>query len=263
MGFIHHTFSDIYANRDNWLTRLDARVKMFYLAAMLALNLFAKNACVSAAFLLFSLILLSSIRTPVLAILKSMVLPLSLAFLIMIIKGLHEGEKQWFAFSIAGLDIVFKEEGLRSGLLICGKVLGGMSLVVLLAFTTTISRLTAGLAWMRTPNTVVELISFMWRYIFLMLDEASTMRNAQKARLGYVSISGVVKSLGILGGALIMRAFDRAERTHDAMRIRGYNGETKTVFYLQPLRLKEYVLFTGVASMLPVHFYAGNMQIWL
>ena len=261
MGFIHNTFSDVYAHKDNWLTRIDVRVKLFYLATMLTVNLFARNIYISAFFLLFSLTLLLTVKIPALTILRSILLPLSLAFLMLIVKGLHEGEKEIFGFSVFGYNLIFKEEGLRSGLLICGKVLGGVSLVVLFAFTTTISRLSAGLQWIHVPNTLIELLAFIYRYIFLLLDEVSAMRNAQRSRLGYITFTKRVRSIGLLAGALIIRAFDRAERTHEAMYARGYNGETALTLHLNPLSKKEYFLFAGIAFMAPLHLYAGNILL--
>jgi len=262
MGFIHHSFSDVYAHKDNWLTGIDARVKIFYLVTMLTINLFAKNIYISSFFLLFSLTLLLTVKIPFLTILKNIFLPLSLAFLILVVKGLHEGENEMFGFSVLGYDLIFKEEGLRNGLLICAKVLGGVSLVILVAFTTTISRLSAALQWIRVPNTFIELLTFIYRYIFLLLDEVSTMRNAQKSRLGYTSFIKTIKSYGALGGALIVRAFERAERTHEAMHVRGYDGESTITYYLTPLRKKEYLLFTGIALTAPLHLYAGSILLW-
>ncbi len=262
MGFIHHTFSVVYAQRDNWLTRIDVRVKLFYLLSMLVINLVAKNVYVSAFFLLFSLTLLLSIRVPLLTILKNILIPLTLAIFILILKGLHEGETELLTFSILKYKFVFKEEGIRNGLLICSKVLGGVSLVLLISYTTTINRLCAGLKWLRVPNTVIELLTFIYRYIFLLLDEVSTMWSAQKSRLGYTSFVKTIKSFGSLGGALFIRSFERAERTHEAMYARGYNGGSTVTVDLTPLRKKEYLFFTGISSMIPLHLYAANLLLW-
>lgn len=259
MGFIHNMFSDVYANRDNWLTRIDVRVKLFYVVVMLTINLLAKNIYISVFFFFFSLILLLVVRIPVSAILRRMLLPLSLAFLIVVIKGLHEGETELFGFSIFGYNLIFKEEGLLAGLLICVKVLGGVSQMVLVAFTTTISRLSSGLQWFCVPNTLIELLSFIYRYIFLLLDEVSTMWNAQRSRLGYISFTKTVKSLGTLGGLLIVRALERAERINGAMYVRGYDGESSLTVDLNPLKKKEYFLFSAITFMVPIYLYAGNI----
>lgn len=262
MGFFHYTFSDMYARRDNWLTMLDVRVKLFYIISLLTVNLFAKNIAIPLLSLLISFPLLLSIRVPLAALLRNMMLPVFFATFILLIKSLHEGETEWISFSCMGYSIVLKEEGLRSGFLVFSKVLGGVSLVMLLSFTTTISRLCTGLKWFRIPNTLIELLAFIYRYIFLLLDEVSTMWIAQKSRLGHSSWKRTIKSSGTLGGSLIIRAFERAERTHDSMRARCYEGGDIMMAALPPWRKKEYLFIAGIIFMMPVLIYTGSINAW-
>ncbi len=262
MGFLHHIFSDVYARQNNWLTRIDVRVKLFYVISLLAINLWAKNIFIPFLFLSLSFVLLFSIKIPFLVILRNMLIPISFATLILIIKGLHEGEKEWLSLSLVGYKMIFREEGLKSGLQTCSKVLGGISLVITFSFTTTINRLCAGLKWLHVPNTIVELLAFMYRYIFLLVDEVSTMWIAQKSRLGHTSWTKTIKSLGTLCGLLIMHAFDRAERTHEAMYVRGYEGGGILTVNLSPWRKEEYTSFIGMVLILPILVYTGNIHVW-
>lgn len=262
MGFLHHTFSDTYARRNNWLTRIDIRVKLLYFIFFLAINIFTRNTGISFLFLLVSFTLLTAIRVPLMTILKGMLIPMSFAILILLMKGLHEGQKEWISFSLMGYKVTLKEEGLRGGICTCSKVLGGISLVILFSFTTTIGQLCVGLKWFRIPNTVIELLAFMYRYIFLFLDEVSTMWNAQKSRLGHASWKKVIQSFGILGGMLIIRAFGRAERTYEAMHARGYEGGGILTGNLLPWRKREYLLAIGIIFILPLLIYVGNIRIW-
>lgn len=262
MGFLHHTFSDLYARRDNWLTRIDVRIKMLYVISLLSLNVWAKNVSVPLFFLAVSFLLLFSIKIPFMAIMRNMSLPIMFAILILIMKGLHEGEQVWLSISILGYNLDFKGEGISSGLHICSKVLGGVSLLMLFSFTTTISRLCAGMTWFHIPNTVIELLAFMYRYIFLFLDEVSTMWTAQKSRLGHASWEKTIRSLGILGGLLVIRAFDRAERTHEAMYARGYEGGGILTIPLSPWRKREYASFIGMVFMIPILIYMGKIPLW-
>lgn len=101
----------------------------------------------------------------------------------------------------------------------------------------------------------------MYRYSFLLLDEASTMWTAQKSRLGYVSWKKTIHSLGILGGLLVIRAFDRAERTHDAMCARGYEGGGILTIPLPPWGKKEYISCIGMVLIIPILVYIGNMRL--
>lgn len=262
MGFFHHTFSDMYARQNNWLTRVDVRVKLFYLVSLLTINVWAKNVLIPSLFFLVSFILLFSIKIPLMAIFRNMLLPMAFAALVLLMKCLHEGEKVWLSFSIGGYEVILREEGLQSGLHICSKVLGGVSLVIAFSFTTTISRLCAGLKWFRVPNTIIEVLAFMYRYIFLLLDEVSAMWTAQKSRLGHASWKKMIQSLGTLGGLLIMRAFDRAERTYEAMYVRGYEGGGILTVNLSSWRKKEYASFIGMVLILPALVYTGNIHVW-
>ena len=196
------------------------------------------------------------------AILRNMALPLSFAVFILLIRGLHEGEKVWLSVSVIGYKVVLKEEGLWAGLQTCSKVLGGISLVILLSFTTTISQLCAGLKWFRVPNTIIDLLALIYRYIFLLLDEVDTMWTAQKSRLGHASWKKMIQSFGTLGGMLFIRAFERAERTYEAMHARGYEGGGVLTAGLPPWRKKEYVCLMGVIFIVSFLIYTGNMQVW-
>ena len=262
MGFLHHTFSEVYARRNNWLTEVDVRVKLFYIVLLLAINLLTKNIFIPLFFLSVSFILLLSVKIPFTAILRSMLLPLSFAVFILLIKGLHEGEKVWLSLSIVGYKVVLKEEGLWNGLQTCSKVLGGISLVILLSFTTTISRLCAGLRWFHVPNTIIELLAFIYRYIFLLLDEVATMWTAQKSRLGHTSWKKMIQSLGILGGMLVIRAFERAERTYEAMHARGYEGGGVLTISLPSWRKREYVCLIGIIFIVSFLIYTRHVRLW-
>ena len=57
---------------------------------------------------------------------------------------------------------------------------------------------------------------------------------AQKSRLGHTSWKKMIKSFGTLGGMLIIRAFERAERTNEAMQVRGYEGGSILTINLTP-----------------------------
>ncbi|MCC7212735.1 MAG: hypothetical protein IT451_12965, partial [Candidatus Brocadia sp.] len=140
--------------------------------------------------------------------------------------------------------------------------LGGISLVITFSYTTTISRLCAGLTWFRVPNTIVELMAFMYRYIFLFVDEVATMWIAQKSRLGHTSWRKMIPSLGSLCGTLIIRAFDRAERTSEAMYVRGYEGGRILTVALSPWRKKEYIFFIGMVLITPILIYTGGLCLW-
>jgi len=102
---------------------------------------------------------------------------------------------------------------------------------VLLFFSlsTPLPELMRAARFFRCPPVLVELALIMYRYIFLLLEEGGRIRNAEKSRLGFVDFRSGLRSAGILGGMLVLRTYDRAERSFAAMRCRGYRGALTAV----------------------------------
>ena len=91
--------------------------------------------------------------------------------------------------------------------------------VLLLAGTTRLPDLMRALRWLRTPRLLVEVIQFVYRYVFVIGDHAHRMRTAAAAR-GGVSF----RAAGGLLAVLFARSYQRAENIHRAMLSRGYVG---------------------------------------
>ena len=70
----------------------------------------------------------------------------------------------------------------------------------------------------------MEIAILMYRYIFVLMDRAVDLASAQRLRLGYTARGRALASLAALAGATVVHSFEQAGRTHDAMRLRGYQG---------------------------------------
>jgi cobalt/nickel transport system permease protein len=104
------------------------------------------------------------------------------------------------------------------------RILGGMSVLLCFSMTTPLTELLRAARFFRCPTLLVELTMMIYRYLFLLLEEVQRIRNAQAARLGYARFRRGLASSATLGGMLILRTYDRAERNMLAMRSRGYQG---------------------------------------
>ncbi len=107
---------------------------------------------------------------------------------------------------------------------------------ILLAVTTPFPDLLWGLRELRLPKPLISIVSFMYRYLFVMADEALRLMRARAARAGASPTGRSGGSLlwrgrvaGGLVGNLALRAFERSERIYDAMVARGFQGEIKTL----------------------------------
>lgn len=95
--------------------------------------------------------------------------------------------------------------------------------VLLLVSTTMLKDLSHQLTRLRIPPVIVMLFTMIYRYISILLNEASTMFTAYILR--YPKGKGInIRHMGSFVGQLLLRSIDRAERVYFAMKCRGYHG---------------------------------------
>jgi cobalt/nickel transport system permease protein len=129
-----------------------------------------------------------------------------------------------------------------------------VQMAILLAGTTPFPDLMAAMRSLRFPRILVAIVSFMWRYIFVLVDEAMRLSRARDARSAVQpgrksggSIPWRAKVVGGMAGNLFIRSYSRSERIYQAMEARGYQGELRT---LASPHLHTYDVRIGLAVML-------------
>jgi cobalt/nickel transport system permease protein len=104
-------------------------------------------------------------------------------------------------------------------------ILTVMAALILVA-TTGFHGICMGLERIGVPNMFVIQLLFVYRYLFVLIEEASRMARARALR----SFSSNGLSLNVwtsLIGHLLLRTIDRARRIHLAMLSRGFTGDIK------------------------------------
>lgn len=131
----------------------------------------------------------------------------------------------------------------------------------LLTATTEADHILRALRWFGVPRVLVATISFMWRYVFVIAEEAQRMLRAREARSAHVSrASGGrlvwrARIAGHMVGSLFLRTLDRSDRIYMAMLARGYNGR---LLSLQPFmwgRTETRAVVAGLTVILVVIVY--------
>jgi cobalt/nickel transport system permease protein len=98
---------------------------------------------------------------------------------------------------------------------------------LLLVATTPITDLSAALDALRVPRTLVLVIQFLYRYLFVISEQAQHMRLAALAR-GGSRRSRFHAAAGALG-VLFARSWERADGIYSAMLARGFRGRMHPV----------------------------------
>lgn len=124
--------------------------------------------------------------------------------------------------SFLGLDLY--EEGIWAGAGIVAKGTIGVITAIILSATTSARDLLLGLERLRVPAPLVNIATFMLRYLNVINDELGRMKIARESR-GFETRG--IASWRILAqtiGALFIRSYERGERVYLAMLSRGYTG---------------------------------------
>lgn len=114
--------------------------------------------------------------------------------------------------------------GVVTGLSIAMRALLGVVASIVVAGTTELPRLLAGLERLRVPAAITAIASFMLRYLELVAGELERMHAAMTARGHDPRWLGQVRPMAMASGALFVRTYERGERVHLAMVARGFTG---------------------------------------
>ncbi|MCM8781790.1 MAG: cobalt ECF transporter T component CbiQ [Candidatus Omnitrophica bacterium] len=206
---MHHAFIDTYADLDTPLHKIDARLKVILLVGFLLLIVLSPLKYI----LLFLLYILGVIaliylsKVPVKFIFKRVIE--IIPFIVVI------------AFSV-----LFREKGYILFLSCALKAILAMLLVLVILSTTKFTQLLGALRQLKTPKLVINLLSFMYRYLFLLEDQFLTTQSAYESRnINNRNDFIKVKVLSNILGTLFIRTYERAEKVYLAMCARGYNSE--------------------------------------
>ncbi|MDI9615900.1 MAG: cobalt ECF transporter T component CbiQ [Methanothrix sp.] len=215
-----HRLLDDYAH-ENGLRDVSPRLKLavgaFSIIACIASPTpavpLAVSACLGAAVIALA-------RIPWRVYIGITAVPLSFALLsAAIVALLSPGE---VLMSIGALRL--SREGLWLGLLLVSRTIGGTSSLFFMALTTPMTEIFAILRSIGMPESLVELSMLIYRYIFVLLEEAMMVHSAQEMRMGHSSVRRSISSFAMLASVLFIRAWERGERLMVAMDSRCYNG---------------------------------------
>jgi cobalt/nickel transport system permease protein len=98
-----------------------------------------------------------------------------------------------------------------------------VSAAVLLLGGTGMHALCAALSRLGVPGAFTTQLLFLHRYLFVLAEEALRMGTAHRLRAP-AGRRMALSTYASLAGQLLLRAFDRAARVHQAMRARGFDG---------------------------------------
>jgi len=234
---MHVHWIDQYRRGASPVHRLDARIKLTLTIAYILVASLTPTGTWLAYGLLFALVVGATLASELGVLLVQrralVALPFALAAITVIFST--EG-RVLLTLSLGPWRLQATEPGVVRFLSILLKSWLSVQMAVILAATTRFPDLMAAMRSLRFPRILVAIISFMWRYIFVLVDEAMRLSRARDARSavrpGLKSggrIPWRARVAGGMAGNLFIRSFARSERIYHAMAARGYQGELRTL----------------------------------
>ncbi len=112
-----------------------------------------------------------------------------------------------------------------------------VQMAILLVAVTEFPKIVHALNHLRVPTILTVIISFLYRYLFVLTDEVMRLLRAREARSaagvagksGGRSVAWRARVAGHMAGQLFLRSYERSDRVYNAMLSRGYKGELMTI----------------------------------
>jgi cobalt/nickel transport system permease protein len=227
-------------DRSHPVSGIDARVKLLSALALLAMVISCRGMAfpLLVAVLCLGLCCKLGISGRTLALRFSE--PVFIAATVLLLKLFFSGSVPLFSLQIAGWELTGHRDGLLEGVAVASRILGGVSVLAAVGFSTPFTELMAALSWLKVPQVLIDVALFAWRYLFLLLEDAQVVYNAQRNRLGYVGYRRGLSSFGTLAGVLVIKAFDNSQSITTAMVQRGYDGDMPMLLH-KPFKAAEVV----------------------
>jgi cobalt/nickel transport system permease protein len=165
-------------------------------------------------------------KIPARIYLQLLLLPFSFAGLsAAVVAFMHGSGDVLLSLPILGYSLGIREDGGLLALLLIARTLGGMCSLFFLSLTTPMIEIFAIFESLHMPQSVIELSMMIYRYIFVFLDQAAMIHNAQVMRLGDAGVRNRLQSFAMLCAVLFLRSWEQGERLIVAMDARCYDGK--------------------------------------
>jgi cobalt/nickel transport system permease protein len=192
-------------------------------------------------------------QIPPLLVLRRMLIEVPFVFFALLLPFLATGPR----IEILGISV--SESGLLGAWNILAKGTIGVAASILLAATTELRDLLLALERLRVPTILVQIASFMLRYVTVILGEMHRMRIARESR-GWRARD--IRDFGVIArsaGATFIRSYERGERVYLAMLSRGYTGGMPRLGGEAAARADEWAR----AAVLPITALAVAVAAWM
>ncbi|AKN31461.1 cobalt ABC transporter permease [Clostridium carboxidivorans P7] len=128
------------------------------------------------------------------------------------------------------------------------KVFAAISALQMMTLSTPSSEIIYVLRKAHVPKLIIELMNMIYRYIFVLMDVYSKMKNSAESREGYCDFKTSCYTFGGIASNMLVTSLKRANSYYDAMEARCYDGEF--IFYEEDKKVETIHIVTAAAFII-------------
>jgi len=149
-----------------------------------------------------------------------------------------------------GFGYVFTSQAkLKTVVFLIVKVFAAISALQMMTLSTPSSEIIYVLKKAHVPKLIIELMSLIYRYIFILMDVYTKMKNSAQSRQGYCDFKTSYYTFGSIASNMLVISLKKANAYYDAMEARCYDGdltfleEDKNVEIIQIAMAVAFIIF--------------------
>ncbi len=220
-----------FARGNSILHRRDPKAKIIAAAALVSVSATSSSFTVAVMSLTLGCGLFFLAKLPLLPVLKRILVINSFTLFLWLTLPLTYGGSEFTSIG----PLSFSTEGLRLTTLITLKTNAIVLSIIALLGTSKIANIGHALETLHFPKKLCFILLFSYRYVFVIYQEYQRLMRAAQLR-SFVPATTVhtYRTFGYLFGMTLVKSWNRAARIHQAMILRGFDGQ------LFPLSLDRY-----------------------
>lgn len=122
------------------------------------------------------------------------------------------------------------------------KIFAAISALQMMTLSTPSSEIIYVLRKAHVPKLIIELMSLIYRYIFILMDVYTKMKNSAESRQGYCDFKTSCYTFGSIASNMLVISLNKANAYYDAMEARCYDGDIIFLEEDKNIELKQIII---------------------
>ncbi|WP_400252235.1 cobalt ECF transporter T component CbiQ [Methanobrevibacter smithii] len=244
---------DDIASGDSIIHNLNGPVKLISAIIIIVFTVFSQQIIVPIIMEIFLLLILYLSKVSIKDAFKRISLLLPFGGAIIIFQPfIYPGNVLW-AYSW----IQITDTGLNWAILLFGRLITSLTAIVLLSSTSPMQEIVASFRKLKMPKELAMILSITVRFLFVFIDELTTIRNAQKSRnfnihSKLVPYRWIVRQVGYTIAMMFLKSYEQGERVHKSMISRGFSDTSQLFNEKTQLEKSDYIYLISIITIMIV-----------